>query len=496
MPRCARRGGSIYLSYVCLIGLGLFVPSLCSAEVLQKIRPQLKDQVTIYRDLYGVPHIIGETEQATFFGYGYAQAQDHLEAMMLQYRDAQGRRAEILGDQAFGSDYLRYKPHDYRWDGDYLERLLRTWQTVEENKCKIDPAVYNILDAFAQGVNYFIAEHRARIPVWIDHVSAEDIEALERSNYMRFYSINSALVKLAGGSTQALPNFGSNQWAIAPWKSENGRVIHVENVHMPWANRFQNYEAHLVTPGQLNVAGISWFSSPFFLSGFNEHITWSVSWNQPNIADVYEETVRGPKPLRYLYDGTWKDIRVDYATFHIKNPDGTIRTETRPLYYTHHGPIVKIDQDRNGAYAVRLPNFDGVNYSSGLYYLMKATDVYGFKAALARQPIPLWNFLCTDANNIYWVHNGIVALRNEGYGWYKPVPGWDKQTEWGPSLPFAANPQLLNPPSGFLQNCNNPPWMATRDSGLKPLDPAPYYLSCPVSADAGEEVLNNREKGS
>ena len=36
-------------------------------------------QVTIYRDEYGVPHIVGETEEATFFGYGYAQAEDHLE---------------------------------------------------------------------------------------------------------------------------------------------------------------------------------------------------------------------------------------------------------------------------------------------------------------------------------------------------------------------------------------------------------------------------------
>ena len=48
-------------------------------------------------------------------------------------------------------------------------------------------------------------------------------------------------------------------------KSANGRILHVEHVHMPWANRFQNYEAHLITPGRLNVAGISWFGSPVFL---------------------------------------------------------------------------------------------------------------------------------------------------------------------------------------------------------------------------------------
>ena len=62
----------------------------------------LAARVTIYRDTYGVPHIIGETEEATFFGYGYAQAEDHLERMMLEYRDAQGRRAEVVGFGALG----------------------------------------------------------------------------------------------------------------------------------------------------------------------------------------------------------------------------------------------------------------------------------------------------------------------------------------------------------------------------------------------------------
>src|SRR5512139_3121586 len=62
----------------------------------------LSEQVTIYRDEYGVPHVFGETEAAAFFGYGYAQAQDHLKDMMLQYMYAQGRRAEVLGIEALG----------------------------------------------------------------------------------------------------------------------------------------------------------------------------------------------------------------------------------------------------------------------------------------------------------------------------------------------------------------------------------------------------------
>lgn len=240
----------------------------------------LAEQVTIYRDNFGVPHIVGETEEATFFGYGYAQAEDHLESMMLQYRDAQGRRAEIQGFAALGDGYLHFIPYEYRWDGDYLQRLLRTKKCVVENKNKIDSNVYKILVAFARGVNAYIADHRWQVPNWIDSVTAEDIEALERSHYLRFYSIHDALQKMTG-KVYDFPAFGSNQWAIAPSKSANGRIIHVEHTHMPWANRFQNYEAHLITPGKLNAGGISWFGSPFFLDGFNDRITWSATWNDP-----------------------------------------------------------------------------------------------------------------------------------------------------------------------------------------------------------------------
>jgi acyl-homoserine lactone acylase PvdQ len=463
--------------------------ALCLAVALTAAvsKDPLEAQVTIYRDEYGVPHIVGDTEPATFFGYGYAQAQDHLERMMIQYRDAQGRRAEVLGFPALGAGYLRFIPYEYRWDGDYLQRLLRTKKAVVENRARIE--IYPVLDGFARGVNAFIAEHRARIPAWIDGITAEDVEALERSHYFRFYSIHDALTKLKPPAFD-FPYLGSNHWAIARERSAAGRIIHVEHTHMPWVNRFQNYEAHLIAPGKLNAAGISWFGSPFFLDGFNRDITWSATWNDPNIADIYEEKLH-PSEGKYLYDGALREIRTEYESFHIQGPKG-METVTLPLYYTHHGPIVSIDRATNRAYSAKLPNFDGVNYSAGLYGLMTAPSLAQFQAVVARQLMPRWNLLVTDARNIYWVHNASVAQRPDGYDWTKPVPGWTSATEWGPYLPFKSYPQVLNPAAGFVQNCNNPPWTVTKNSGLRPLDPAPYYLKSQPRPDAGEEALNTR----
>jgi acyl-homoserine lactone acylase PvdQ len=260
---------------------------------------------------------------------------------------------------------------------------------------------------------------------------------------------------------------------------------------MPWANRFQNYEAHLITPGKLNAAGISWFGSPFFLDGLNDRITWSATWNMPNISDVYEEKLNPANSLQYLYEGAWRDVKVENETFRIKGPKG-LETLTLPCYYTHHGPIVKFDKERHRAYSVKLPNYDGVNYSLNLYRIMKVRDLGEFKAVLAQHLMPRWNLLYTDQENIYWVHNATVAQRAEGFDWHKPVPGWLKATEWGPYFPLEKYPQLLNPPSGFLQNCNNPPWMSTANSGLKPLDPAPYYLFSVPKPEISQEDLNAR----
>ena len=147
----------LILAFFCI------VPSAWSADPLAR-------SVTIYRDNFGVPHIVGETEQAAFFGYGYAQAQDHLERMMLQYRDAQGRRAEVLGRSALG-EVMQFSSHDYRWGGDYLQRLLHAKRAVVENRDSIDPNTYLVLSAFARGVNQYISEHRSQIP------------ALDRSHY-------------------------------------------------------------------------------------------------------------------------------------------------------------------------------------------------------------------------------------------------------------------------------------------------------------------------
>ncbi|WP_160328073.1 penicillin acylase family protein, partial [Sphingopyxis sp. H115] len=65
---------------------------------------QAQEQVSIYRDDFGVPHVQADTSGAVMFGAGYAIAEDRLAAMELARHNTQGRRAELVGASALETD--------------------------------------------------------------------------------------------------------------------------------------------------------------------------------------------------------------------------------------------------------------------------------------------------------------------------------------------------------------------------------------------------------
>ena len=170
---------------------------------------------------------------------------------------------------------------------------------------------------------------------------------------------------------------------------------------------FRTMKRTSMVPGKLNAGGISWFGSPFFLMGFNDRIRG----RRRGTSRICRTCTRRRSTLTIIgstgYDGAWREIRQELATFRVKGPNG-IESVTLPLYYTHHGPVVKYDAERNRAWSVKVPNFAGVNYALGLYGLMKVQSLDEFKKAIARQLIPRCELpLHSDVKDIYWVHNGM-----------------------------------------------------------------------------------------
>ena len=112
----------------------------------------IRDTVEVVRDRWGVPHIYARNTDDLFFAQGYVQAQDRLWQMEMYRRTFEGSLSEILGPA-----YLRH---------DRLVRLLRYRGPFDEREwTHYHPEGRRIFDAFARGVNAFIAHAGDNLPV-------------------------------------------------------------------------------------------------------------------------------------------------------------------------------------------------------------------------------------------------------------------------------------------------------------------------------------------
>jgi penicillin amidase len=110
----------------------------------------LSAPVIVRRDAHGVPHIEAATEDDLFVAQGYVTAQDRLWQMDLFRRNANGELAEILG-----SSMVKH---------DRAQRVLQFRNTARRIYANQPPADRARLEAYARGVNLFIAQHQATLP--------------------------------------------------------------------------------------------------------------------------------------------------------------------------------------------------------------------------------------------------------------------------------------------------------------------------------------------
>ena len=105
----------------------------------------LKSEVNIYKDNWGIPHIEAANEHDAIFAYGYTVAKDRLFQMDLQRRLSQGRLAEILGDDLIEIDAM------------FRTYLFKNWSENYIKDSTINSSALAYVDAYIEGVNYFIA---------------------------------------------------------------------------------------------------------------------------------------------------------------------------------------------------------------------------------------------------------------------------------------------------------------------------------------------------
>lgn len=437
---------SISLGVLVILGLLIVFPTVATAE-----------KVTIYRDTWGVPHIYGDSAEAALYGQGYAQAQDRLGTIMKAYRKAVGRMAE-----AFGEDWVEH---------DYQQRVLEHEKMARERYDTLSPEVRRGIEAFLAGMKAYMREHPERVPEWALDPQPYHVVALTR------YVIWGWPVGQAWSDLERRPQGpdtgrGSNQWVIGKRLSAEGCVIACIDPHVGASDEWLFYENHL-HGGDLNVFGFSPPGTPLVGLGHNDYCSWAMTTGGPDTSDIYEEEIHPENPLKYRYDGEWRDMVVEEVAIRVKTKDG-IRTVKREIHFTHHGPVVRRENDK--AYAMKLPYREEVGLAEQLWHMVHAKNLGDFLNAVSLFQLMPQNLMYGDIyGNMYYVRTGRVPIRPEGYDWSRPVPGNTSRTEWLGLHDLQDLVQILNPPAGFMQNCNISPGTMTFNSPMTP-DRYPFYL--------------------
>ncbi len=499
----------------------LSLPAWVNASAQVKQPPATNDQfprdpqaekiarsVTIYRDSFGVPHIFGKTDAGVVFGLMYAQCEDNFWQLETDLIRSTGRSAEIDGEGGLRSD-LAYRAFE-------IEKLSKAEYQRLPARAKA------LCDAFAAGVNYFIARNPqikprliTRFEPW--HILAANrmgrISGLSRTGLrqseIRFgvlespaspqTSSNADLDLTASQSwfddSNVEPVEGSNMWVVAPSKSASGTALLLINPHVGFFGGGQRYEAHLRSDEGLNVYGFAILGTPYIRSGFNQTLGWSHTNNNADTADAYLETFDDPKnPLAYRYSDGYRNA-VEWADEVRVKTDKGVEARRYRFRKTHHGPI--IGQRDGKPVAARIARLEEGGELEQRFFMNRARNFGEFKAALSRLALTGSNTIYADRKgNIFYVHGNAIPKRSTKFDWTKPVDGSTPETEWSGYHPLDELPHLLNPKSGFLQNCNSTPFLTTSDGNPRTED-FPAYLAPEEDtprARSSRRILTGKDK--
>ncbi len=433
---------------------------------------ELARSVTIYRDTYGVPHIYGKTDAGVVFGLMYAQAEDNFWQLETDFIRMIGRSAELDGARGLA--------------GDVLVRAYESEKRAKEDYERATPQHRALCDAFAGGLNYYLEKHPEVKPRLITRFEPWFILAEERrgpaGTTITAAERQRAFPGLAGPvETGALdPEEGSNMWAVSPRRTTTGHAMLLINPHVGFFGGGQRYEAHLHSGEGLDVSGFAILGTPYIRSGHNRNLGWSHTNNYAPTADVYVEAFDNPNdPLSYRY-GTGHRRAIEWSDEIRVKTDKGVEIQTFRFRKTHHGPVLGMRAAASGVtegLAVRAVAAGG-GVMAQRWAMAKARNLREFQAALAKVTLTGSNTIYADrAGNIYYLHGNGVPRRSAKFDWLKPLDGSNPETEWQGLHSLADLPQVLNPTSGYVQNCNSTPFLTTDGDDNPVKEKYPAYLA-------------------
>jgi acyl-homoserine-lactone acylase len=422
-------------------------------------------------DKYGVPHVYGKDAAALFYGYGYAQAQSHGDEIFRLYGEARAKGAEYWGEK-YESTSVWLLKND-------VPARAKQWYDAQEAGFKGN------LDAFAKGMNDYAAAHPEAIDAEVKvvlPVSGVDVVA-HAHRLMNFVYVASPALGGEGDASAAdttrrapleghVGEDGSNTWAISGAKTASGHTMLLQNPHLSWdTNYFTYYEAHLVGP-DFEVYGATQIGLPIIRFAFNQQMGISNTVNGMVGATTYKLTL---KDSGYLFDGQVRPFEVGTTSYKVRQADGSVVDKPLEIKATVHGPV--FNRADGTAVALRVAGLDRPGMLHQYFDMVTAKNYEAFTSAMKRLQVPTFNISYADRDgNVEYIFNGIAPRRNSGdiAFWRGLVPGDTSEYLWTDVHPYEDLPRVTNPPAGFVQNTNDPPWFPSWPTTIKASDYPPY----------------------
>ncbi|GAY23770.1 7-beta-(4-carbaxybutanamido)cephalosporanic acid acylase [Sphingobium fuliginis] len=412
-------------------------------------------------DSFGVPHIYARTEEGGFYGFGYAQAQSHGNLLLRMYGESRARAAEYWG--------AKYESQDKWLIANDVPERSKSWFRQQT------PQMRKNLDAFAAGVNAYAAAHPDRIAPEVKVVlplTGVDIIG-HAQRLMNFGYIASDRKVLSDPSINEAG--GSNAWAVAPSRSASGKAMLLANPHLPWApSQLTYYEAQINAPG-LAIYGATQVGLPVLRFGFNNDLGFTNTVNTMQGFTSYRLTLEGSG---YRFDGKVLPFRSVTKSYKVKQADGSLKTVSFEQKSAVQGPVFTLP-DGKTTIALKVAGLDRPGVLQQYLEMGKARNWAGFEKALRKMQVAMFNIIYADrAGHILYLDNGLLPRHANGdlSYWSAPVPGDTSATLWKDVHSYDDMPKVLDPASGFVQNANDPPWLATWPRALDPRD-FPAYVA-------------------
>ncbi len=459
----------------CLIFVLLFSPGIVFSQKFnqKEIRraQALAKAVTIIRDNYGVPHIYGKTDADVVFGLMYTQCEDNFKGIERNYLYQLGKQTEVDGENSLAIDIQ-------------LQLIADSADAIKDYK-NSSPAFKKLLDAFADGVNYYLYKHPEvnpkvfkRFEPWYalmftdGSVAATETGGIKLDETKSFYADGGeklgAVINHPGKDYEFVNEreTGSNGFAIAPSRSASGHALLYINPHVPFYFRS---EVELVSQEGLHAYGAVTWGQFFIYQGFNKHCGWMHTSSYADVADLYAEKVsKKDGKWYYEYDGKLRPFTTRKLVINIKKGDH-LEQNVITTYYSHHGPVLG---SRDGKWLTLKANNRSYNALLESWLITKTNNLAQYKKAMDLVSNATNSTVYADdkGNTIFWYGN-YIPKRDPKYDWSLPVDGSTPATEWQGVHPLKDIVTTINPATGWIQNCNSTPFT---DAGTSSPDKNKY----------------------